>query len=70
MERLGLDGAPNRSVAQIQACAAIGQSRLMSLYDDAFDRLGCPIAQVLLTEDDFRDCVAAQRIYVRRWMRC
>ncbi len=27
----------------------------MALYDDAFDRLGCPIAQVLLTEDDFRD---------------
>ena len=44
-------------VAQIQACAAIGQSRLMALYDDAFDRLGCPIAQVLLTEDDFRDPV-------------
>jgi glutamate 5-kinase len=27
----------------------------MALYDDAFDRLGCRIAQVLLTEDDFRD---------------
>src|ERR1700679_1457231 len=27
----------------------------MALYDDAFDQLGCPIAQVLLTEDDFRD---------------
>ena len=54
MERLGLTERPT-AVAQIQACAAIGQSRLMSLYDDAFDRLGCPIAQVLLTEDDFRD---------------
>lgn len=54
MERLGLLERPT-VVAQIQACAAIGQSRLMSLYDDAFDRLGCPIAQVLLTEDDFRD---------------
>src|SRR5581483_5798852 len=39
----------------MQACAAIGQSRLMALYDDAFDRLGCRIAQVLLTEDDFLD---------------
>jgi len=56
MERLGLLERPT-VVAQIQACAAIGQSRLMSLYDDAFDRLGCPIAQVLLTEDDFRDPV-------------
>ena len=54
MERLGLQTRPT-AVAQIQACAAIGQSRLMALYDDAFDRLGCPIAQVLLTEDDFRD---------------
>jgi glutamate 5-kinase len=54
MERLALTKRPT-VVAQVQACAAIGQSRLMSLYDDAFDRLGCPIAQVLLTEDDFRD---------------
>jgi len=54
MERLGLNKRPN-VVAQVQACAAIGQSRLMALYDDAFDRLSCPIAQVLLTEDDFRD---------------
>jgi glutamate 5-kinase len=54
MERLGLTERPT-VVAQVQACAAIGQSRLMALYDDAFDRLGCPIAQVLLTEDDFRD---------------
>jgi glutamate 5-kinase len=56
MERLGLHERPT-VVAQIQACAAIGQSRLMALYDDSFDRLGCPIAQVLLTEDDFRDPV-------------
>ena len=54
MERLGLNERPT-VVAQVQACAAIGQSRLMALYDDAFDRLGCAIAQVLLTEDDFRD---------------
>ena len=54
MERLGLMHRPT-VVAQVQACAAIGQSRLMALYDDAFDRLGCPIAQVLLTEDDFRE---------------
>jgi len=55
-ERLGLATRPT-AVEQVQACAAIGQSRLMALYDDAFDRLGCRIAQVLLTEDDFRDPV-------------
>jgi glutamate 5-kinase len=56
MERLGLAERPT-AVAEVQACAAIGQSRLMALYDDAFDRAGCRIAQVLLTEDDFRDPV-------------
>src|SRR5436853_447233 len=36
-----------------QACAAIGQGRLMALYSDGFDRLGVTTAQVLLTEEDF-----------------
>lgn len=56
MERLGLMTRPT-VLAQVQACAAIGQSRLMALYDEAFARMSCPIAQVLLTEDDFRDPV-------------
>ena len=54
MERIGLAKRPTE-LSQIQACAAIGQSRLMAIYDDAFDKLGCRTAQVLLTEDDFRD---------------
>jgi glutamate 5-kinase len=53
-QRLGLASKPTELV-MIQACAAIGQSRLMSLYDDAFEKLGYRVAQVLLTEDDFRD---------------
>jgi glutamate 5-kinase len=53
-QRLGLSAKPEELV-MVQACAAIGQSRLMSLYDDAFDKLGCRVAQVLLTEDDFVD---------------
>ena len=56
VERLALPQRP-KALAEIQACAAVGQSRLMALYDDAFDRLGCRIAQMLLTEDDFRDPV-------------
>lgn len=56
VERLGLAARPT-ALAEVQACAAVGQSRLMALYDDAFNRLGCRIAQVLLTEDDFRDPV-------------
>ena len=47
--------AAHPKLALIQACAAVGQSRLMSMYDDAFDKLGYRVAQVLLTEDDFLD---------------
>src|SRR6516164_8671674 len=56
MERIGVAMRPTE-LSEIQACAAIGQSRLMAIYDDAFDKLGCRTAQVLLTEDDFRDPV-------------
>ncbi|MDP6945885.1 MAG: glutamate 5-kinase, partial [Myxococcota bacterium] len=38
-----------------QACAAVGQSRLMGLYQQAFEEEGLNCAQVLLTEDDFDD---------------
>ena len=54
MERIGLTLRPTE-LAQVQACAAIGQSRLMAIYDDAFAKLGFRTAQILLTEDDFRD---------------
>ena len=36
-----------------QACAAIGQAKLMHFYEDAFDKFNITVAQVLLTEDDF-----------------
>ncbi len=55
-QRLALCSRPS-GVVMTQACAAVGQSRLMSLYDDAFDKLGYRVAQVLLTEDDFIDPV-------------
>ena len=36
-----------------QACAAIGQSKLMSIYENGFDTYGIKVAQILLIEDDF-----------------
>lgn len=36
-----------------QACAAIGQSKLMSIYESGFEAYGLTTAQILLTEDDF-----------------
>ena len=52
--RLGMRGSPGRLVEK-QACAAVGQGRLMATYAAAFDRRGVTVAQVLLTEDDFAD---------------
>lgn len=50
-KRLGL--ASTEGTALKQACAAIGQSKLMSIYEDGFDTYGLVAAQILLTEDDF-----------------
>ncbi|WP_353929960.1 glutamate 5-kinase [Okeanomitos corallinicola TIOX110] len=49
--RLGLTERP-RAIALKQAVAAVGQGRLMRIYDDLFTTLQQPIAQVLLTRAD------------------
>ncbi len=53
MDALGLAKRP-RVLAQKQACAAIGQSRLMQTWQAAFEPHGLTVAQVLLTHDDLR----------------
>ena len=50
-KRLNVDS--NESMSVKQACAAVGQSRLMSIYEDGFDKYGFTTAQILLTEEDF-----------------
>src|SRR5205814_10398729 len=40
-------------LAQKQAFAAVGQSRLMNLYEQGFARYDLATAQILLTEEDF-----------------
>ncbi|HMW90611.1 MAG TPA: hypothetical protein PKE54_11340, partial [Candidatus Obscuribacter sp.] len=49
---LNLPGKP-KDLPLKQACAAVGQGRLMSLYNDAFEKADVVAAQVLLTEEDF-----------------
>ena len=50
-KKLGIDSTD--AVAMKQACAAIGQSKLMSIYESAFEQYDLIVAQILLTEDDF-----------------
>lgn len=54
VERLGLASRP-KDIPGKQACAAVGQSRLMQAYEHAFDRAGRKVAQLLLTHDDVQD---------------
>ena len=51
MARLGLPRRPE-ALAQLQACAAVGQSELMHLYTQAFAQRRVLTAQVLLTQED------------------
>lgn len=44
-----------KHLPQVQALAAIGQCKLISLWDQLFGNLGQPIAQVLLTRNDIAD---------------
>ena len=49
--RLGITQRP-KAIALKQAVAAVGQGRLVRVYDDFFTALAQPIAQVLLTRSD------------------
>ena len=50
---LGHDKRPS-DLAELQACAAVGQSKLMAIYERLFAQFGLSIAQVLLTHDDLQ----------------
>jgi glutamate 5-kinase len=50
--RLGLAHRPQQ-LALKQAIAAVGQSRLMRIYDDLFANFNQPVAQILLTRQNF-----------------
>jgi glutamate 5-kinase len=48
---LGFNKRPTE-LSELQACAAVGQSRLMAMYDRLLAKWQLQIAQVLLTHDD------------------
>ncbi|MGK7945742.1 MAG: glutamate 5-kinase [Microcystaceae cyanobacterium] len=52
--RLNLRERPQK-IGVKQAIAAVGQGRLIRVYDDLFSSLGQPIAQILLTRRDLMD---------------
>jgi glutamate 5-kinase len=53
MGALGHERRP-ADLAELQACAAVGQSRLMASYDKLFGAFGLAVAQVLLTHEDLQ----------------
>ena len=54
MGALGYRKRPT-DLAELQACAAVGQSRLMAMYDQLFAKWHLDVAQVLLTHEDLED---------------
>lgn len=53
MEALGLRSRP-KAVPDLQMCAAVGQTRLMTAYDRLFAAEGLRVGQVLLTHDGLK----------------
>ncbi len=51
MRRMSIAKRPE-SLSQLQALAAIGQSSLIGVYEEAFGRHGIKASQILLTQDD------------------
>ncbi|TFK45554.1 glutamate 5-kinase [Heliocybe sulcata] len=54
LQRMDMESRP-KGLSGKQALAAIGQGRLIALWDNLFGQLGQPIAQVLLTRGDISD---------------
>ncbi|PYH76955.1 glutamate 5-kinase [Aspergillus uvarum CBS 121591] len=54
LRRMDVEERP-KHLPRIQALAAVGQCRLMSLWDGLFAHLRLPVAQILLTRNDIAD---------------
>lgn len=58
---LGLSDYPS-DVPTRQACASVGQTRLMHAYENLFRNFGLSVAQLLLTADDLNDPKRSGRV--------
>ncbi|SLM39409.1 glutamate 5-kinase [Lasallia pustulata] len=54
LRRMDIERRP-KHLPRVQALAAVGQCRLMSLWDSLFGHLRQPVAQILLTRNDIAD---------------
>ena len=52
---MDVEKRPKNNLPRNQALAAIGQCRLMSLWDNLFTHMRQPVAQILLTRNDIAD---------------
>ena len=61
ISQLGLTEYP-ADIPTRQACAAVGQTRLMHAYENLFNNFDLNVAQLLLTADEFRDPERLKRV--------
>lgn len=59
--QIGLTEYPT-DVPTRQACAAVGQTRLMHAYENLFNNFDLSVAQLLLTADNFREPLRLSRM--------
>lgn len=52
------------TLGERQALAALGQLRLMALWDNLFNQVGISVAQVLLTRNDIADVSEETEIHI------
>ncbi|KAF2433565.1 putative glutamate 5-kinase [Tothia fuscella] len=55
LRRMDVTTGRPKHLPKVQALAAIGQCRLMSLWDQLFSHMRQPVAQILLTRNDIAD---------------
>jgi len=65
LEAMGLETRPDSAekLSQLQACAALGQTRLMHTYEQSFREHGIKVAQLLLSRSDLEEPSSRQRVF-------